>query len=325
MEEEPGAPDRLPFAELRRRWPIPATLNLALVATWASAAIGLLFLASSGGWTLAVAAAVAFSFVMQLGFSLVHEAEHDKLHPDRRVNDACGWLLAAMFPGSYAFMRGAHLLHHRRNRADAELVDYVRPSESATVKAMQYYALVCGLVWVGVPLISLAIALLPRGVVRLRPTTSSSAAEYLNALLALSPWRVRAEVGLAVALWAGLFALGLDPLRVGLCYAAFAFSWSSQQYVYHVRSPRHLVDGAFDLALWAPMSWLYLKFNHHRAHHRDVRVPWLYMDQLEPVAPTQGYLATYLALWAPPRPVGEAWPPELVRRGPLPARGTERG
>ena len=189
----------LPFAELRRRWPIPANLNLALVATWASAAIGLLFLASSGGWSLAIAAAVAFSFVMQLGFSLVHEAEHDKLHPDRRVNDACGWLLAAMFPGSYAFMRGAHLLHHRRNRADAELVDYVRPSESATVKAVQYYALVCGLVWVGVPLISLAIALLPRGVVRLRPTTSSSAAEYLNALLALSPWRVRAEVGLAVA------------------------------------------------------------------------------------------------------------------------------
>lgn len=319
FDEEPGAPDRLPFPELRRRFPIPAGLNLLIFAAWATTSVGLLFAASRGPWPLTLGAALVFSFVMQLGFSLLHEAEHDKLHPDRRVNDALGWALAAMFPGSYAFMRGAHLLHHRRNRTDAELVDYVRPGEHPTVKALQYYGLVCGLVWVGVPLISLAIALVPRSLLRLRPSTRSSASDYLNALMALSPWRVRAEVALTVAWWAALFALGLDPLRVALCYAAFAFSWSSQQYVYHVRSPRHLVDGAFDLALWTPMSWLYLKFNLHRAHHRDVRIPWVYMDPIDG-PPTRGYLRTYVALWAPPQPVDRAFPPELIRRGPLPPR-----
>lgn len=312
MEDEPGAPDRVPIAELRRRWPIPGRLNLAITAALTAAWLGLLVLASVGTWPVAVAAAVAFSFVMQGGFSMIHEAEHDKLHPDRRVNHLAGTLLAAQFPGSFSFMRGAHLLHHRRNRSDAELVDYVRPTESRAVKTAMYYGLVCGLVWVGVPLLSVLIAITPRAVLQLRPSTSSSASEYLNALLALPGWRVRAEGLATLALWAAAFAVGLDPARVALCYAAFAFSWSSQQYVYHVRTPRLLVDGAYDLALWAPLRWLYLNFNYHRVHHRDVRIPWLYLDRIDP-APTRGYLATYLALWAPPEPVDRAVPTTWAR------------
>jgi fatty acid desaturase len=120
-----------------------------------------------------------------------------------------------------------------------------------------------------------------------------------------------------VASW---YLLALDATAVAICYAAFAFSWSSQQYIYHVRTPRHLFLGAYDLKLWKPMEWLYLKFNYHLAHHQAVSVPWIYMDSVAKALPERGYWDTYCQLWAPPQPVSEAWPQELQRRGPIPPR-----
>ena len=108
-----------------------------------------------------------------------------------------------------------------------------------------------------------------------------------------------------------------------ICYFAFAFSWSSQQYIYHVRSPRHLVEGAFNLKLWRPLELLYLNFNYHLSHHRAVSVPWIHMRRwtLEHAqAPTQRYFATYLRMWRPPEPVELAWPVEFQPKGPLAPR-----
>jgi fatty acid desaturase len=299
-------------------YPIPARLNLAIVAGWFLASVGFLKLASTGGLWACLGAMLGFSFVMQTGFSLLHEAEHDKLHPDPRLNQATGWLTAAMFPGSYAFMRAAHLAHHRNNRSDVELVDYVLPHQKRWLKTLQYYFLVCGGVWLGVPLLSLVLACLPDSWVE-KPSgrLPGGALNYLRSIATAKPSKVRRELFAAGLLWAFLsWSLSLKLLPVLACYAAFAFSWSSQQYIYHIRTPRHLIEGAYNLKLWRPFEWLYLKFNYHLAHHHDVSIPWIWSDQLGEV-PDRGYLKTWLALWAPPEPVEKAWPVQFQAKGPL--------
>jgi len=110
---------------------------------------------------------------------------------------------------------------------------------------------------------------------------------------------------------------------VGLCYAAFAFSWSSQQYIYHVRSPRHLVEGAFNLRLSRPFELLYLNFNYHLTHHRAVSVPWIHLPRVAGRPPVREYWMTYLKLWAPPEPVSSAWPVQFQARGQLLVRSAE--
>jgi fatty acid desaturase len=289
----------------REAFPIPGGLNLALTAAQISIAIALLYLACHAESGILVAAAVlGFAFVMQMGFSLIHEAEHDKLHPDRRLNDAAGILLAAIFPGSYQFMKVAHLSHHRKNRSDAELVDYIRPGDRPWVKRVQYYLLIHGLIWLGVPLFSAMISLFPASILARRPEGSPArgAALYLAFVREAGAWRVRAETAFTVLLWWALFAwLDLGWGGFWLAYGAFAFSWASQQYIYHVRSPRHLVEGAFNLKLWRPLELLYMN-----------------LPEVTAERPTQPYLPTYLRLWRPPEPVERAFPRELQKRGPLP-------
>lgn len=311
----------------RQRYAIPSRLNLAITVAQVSVSLGLLG-AASWAWradriALLALAALVFSFVMQTGFSLLHEAEHRKLHAHRQVNDALGFVCAAMFPGSYQLLTVAHLNHHKVNRSDAELVDYIKPGESALLKWIQFYGLITGLIWLSAPVVTLVICLTPT---RLLQTAfangqNSSVARYLAFIQKAGASRVRAETALAIVLWTAVWLLlGLNWEAVAVCYAAFAFSWSSQQYIYHVRTPRHLIEGAFDLKLWRPMQWLYLNFNFHLGHHRAPNVPWLYMQEIAKEQPTKGYLVTYLKLWGPPQPVEQAWPVDHQIRGPLSPR-----
>ncbi|HEY2518124.1 MAG TPA: fatty acid desaturase [Polyangiaceae bacterium] len=307
-------------------YPIPARLNVALSIAQVAGALALVAAASHAPNPLLFGLAVlAFAFWMQMGFSLLHEAEHNKLHPRRAVNDALGIALAALFPGSYQLLKVAHLSHHKKNRSDAELVDYVRPSEGTVGKWVQFYALVCGLVWIGVPLLTLIVVVVPWGLLGngqspdVQPT--GGPALYLAFVREVGAWRVRGEAALTVAFgWGAFHFLHLTWPAVLACYAAFAFSWSSQQYIYHVRSPRHLVEGAFNLRLWKPLELLYLHFNYHLTHHRAVSLPWIHLPRATREAPTMGYLETYVRLWAPPQPVAEAWPVEFQGSGRLAER-----
>lgn len=310
-----------------RRFAIPDRLNLAVTSLQLLASVALLWVASwawnANAWAWLGGAVLAFSLVMQTGFSLLHEAEHRKLHSNRKVNDLLGFLCAAMFPGSYQLLTVAHLNHHKVNRSDAELVDYIRPGESAWVKHVQFYALITGLIWLSAPVVTLVICLTPTNLLSRAFASggNTSVARYLAFIQRAGASKVRVETLCVLVLWCLVWwGLQLNWQAVAFCYGAFAFSWSSQQYIYHVRTPRHLIEGAYDLKLWAPLQWLYLNFNYHLSHHRQPNVPWLYMPLVAQSAPTQGYLSTYLALWAPPQPVEQAWPVTHQIRGPLQTR-----
>jgi fatty acid desaturase len=123
------------------------------------------------------------------------------------------------------------------------------------------------------------------------------------------------------AVWAIAFPLlHLRLASIAVCYGAFAFSWASQQYIYHVRTPRHAVLGALDLKLWKPVAMLYLHFNYHLTHHLAVWVPWNHLPAIAAAHPTRGYLTTYVDLWRPPEMLQEAWPEEYQASGPLPSK-----
>ena len=97
---------------------------------------------------------------------------------------------------------------------------------------------------------------------------------------------MRRDLLVTAIVWVAAFPLlHLRLALVAICYAAFGFSWASQQYIYHVRTPRHAVLGALDLKLWRPLRWLYLNFNYHLTHHLAVWVPWNHLPSIAPQQP----------------------------------------
>lgn len=306
----------------RAQYPIPGTLNLLLATLQMAGALAVLTLASRTHRALPlILLAISFAFVMQMGFCVAHEAVHRKLHGNARVNLGVGIVMFSLFPGSFHFFQVAHLIHHRRNRSDDELEDYVLPGESPWFKRVMYYLLISGLFWILLPVSSIAIAFIPQQRIRLpRPKDGSGTfrkfAQFLNEV---RPAWIRRDLLVAAVVWSIAAALlHLRLYAVAVCYAAFGFSWASQQYIYHVRTPRHAVLGALDLKLWGPVRWLYLNFNYHLTHHLAVWVPWNHLPTIAPQQPARGYLRTYLSLWQPPEPLERAWPPQYQASGPLP-------
>ena len=331
--ERPRNSDRLIFREavaqghfvdqtLSSRYPIPGKLNVTLAVVQFLVCFALLACAShSTKYWLTGLFAVTFAYLMQLGFGLAHESAHNKLYPNSRVNEALGIVLFSLFPGSYHLFSVAHLVHHRRNRSDAELEDYILPTETRWTKFVTYYLILCGLFWLLTPLTMLAIAMVPRRSFGL-PAPAADAgvsSRYVQFLYSVQPGRIRRDLFLTVFIWtvaSTLLHLKLPQLAV--CYGTFAFCWASQQYIYHVRTPRHVVLGAVDLHLWRPFELLYVHFNYHLTHHVAAWVPWIYLPEVAVEEPRRSYLFTYLDQWRPPERVEKAWPPRFQESGPLP-------
>lgn len=305
------------------QYPIPGKLNVALASTQFTVAFALLWAASHAASTwITVLCAVLFAFAMQLGFGLAHEAAHAKLHANPRVNEALGIGLFTLFPGSYHLFAIAHLVHHHRNRSDAELEDYILPTETVWLKRVTYYLILCGMFWVLTPLALIGVAMVPKRSIELPPPAkdASVSSRYLQFLNSVRPGRIRRDLLVTIVIWTAAFVLlHLRLSHLAICYAVFAFCWASQQYLYHVRTPRHAVLGALDLHLWRPFQWLYLNFNYHLTHHVAAWVPWIYLPKIAAEPPKRSYLATYIEQWRPPVPLREAWPSRFIASGPLPS------
>ena len=307
------------------QFPIPSRLNIVLAAVAIAAAFALLSAASHAAsrWETFLFAG-AFTLVMQLIFGLAHEAAHGKLHPSPRVNEGFGICLYSLFPGSYHLFAIAHLVHHQRNRSDAELEDYILPGEIPWLKRVTYYLLLCGLFWVLTPPTVVGIALWPASSIRMPAPGPNAgvASRYLQLFNSVSPGRVRRDLLITAAIWtAASLLLHFRLSHLAACYAVFAFGWASQQYIYHVRTPRHVVLGAVDLNLWRPFRLLYLNFNYHLTHHVAAGVPWIYLPRIASEPPARGFLGAYFDQWRPPEPMKKAWPPHFQTSGPLPRKG----
>ena len=287
---------------------IPGALNVVLTIGAASACCGALWLASHGSPWQTIAAAVAFSFVNNTMFSLLHESVHGIAHANRRANEALGTFAAAFFPTGLSLQRVFHLAHHARNRTADEQFDYIRPGDRPLLKRAQWYAILTGLYWVFVPVGGLAYLVWPSLFTKLRrdPAAAQTGASSMFAHLDEAPkGRIRLELLFTIAIQVALFVLlDLDVTGWLLCYAAFAVNWSSLQYTDHAFSKLDVRDGAWNLRVNPVTRALFLNYHHHLAHHRHPHVPWLHLgDYVDPREERPSFWAIYRQMWRGPRPL----------------------
>lgn len=291
--------------------PIPAGLNVVLLVAAVSVSLFLLWAASrAGSWLWLASAAIAFSYVNNTMFSLLHEAVHGQFHRSAKLNDIFGRIAAVFFPTSFSMQRVFHLGHHQRNRTAVEQFDYFHPGDNKFFKYAQWYSILTGLYWAFVPMGCLIYLFVP-WVLRSRALRSkdsklaqqSSADAMFSDLDKASPWWIRAEVLFGAAVQCGSFyALDLTFLGWAVCYAAFALNWSSLQYADHAWSVLDVRHGAWNLRVNKIVRYLFLNYHHHLAHHQHAEVPWLYLPRYVDVfAPRPRFLTVYLSMWRGPR------------------------
>jgi len=269
----------------------------------AATCCALLWLASHG-WLLL--AAIAFSFVNNTVFSLLHESVHGIAHENRAVNEWLGRFAAAFFPTSLTLQRVFHLGHHAHNRTVDEQFDYIRPFDRPFLKYAQWYSILTGLYWVFVPLGALLYAISPRllemneGLAR-----QTGAASMFAGLPRADRTRIRLEVLLTLAMQTAMFvALDLRWTAWLACYAAFAIHWSSLQYADHAFSALDVRDGAWNLRVTPVSRLFFLNYHHHLAHHQNPQIPWLYLGRfVDRRAARPLFWQIYFAMWRGPRPL----------------------
>ncbi len=289
---------------------IPGRLNVALAFLAAAAACALLWLvAHADHLTVRLLGAIAFSYVNNTIFSLLHESVHGVFHSSASLNALFGRWLAAFFPTSFTLQRFFHLGHHSRNRSAAERFDYIAPGENALLKNVQWYGILTGLYWLLPPLSCLVYFLMPRvfssRLFENETSHQSGADAMVDHIERLPSATVRTEF-LFAALWQATlsWALDLSWSAWALCYAAFAVNWSSLQYADHAWSPLDPLRGAWNLRVNAVVRWLFLNYHHHRAHHENPKVPWIHLPGLvDRAEPRPSFLRIYLSMWRGPRPL----------------------
>lgn len=292
------------------RYPIPARTNLVIIGVQllavAACLLGLRDYAD--GWRLA-GWAVAFAVVMNSVYAMIHEAEHGVLHPNPRINEAAGVLLALFFPAPYHLIRQGHIGHHLRNRSDDEAFDLWFEGENRWTKYLQWYSILTGVFWLSIVFSNLAVLLFPR-LLDAKHYRFDRPSYALFASLSPVYWRlIRLEAALVVVLHTSLvLALDVPFWRYAAMYFAFGFSWSALQYLHHYGTERHVTRGARNVFLFPLLDWILLHHNWHLTHHKHPTVSWRYLPRLgRREDPERTFLVWhYFKMWKPPKRAEES-------------------
>ena len=142
---------------------IPVRLNLAICA--GLVAVNLLMLVVVPLWLLPRSAAWGLLLLLPVLttptlWSMIHEAVHGSLHPDKGWNERLGRLLAGLFGSPFQILRLGHLMHHRFNRSPLNRVE-VSPAPRPRLRdRAAYFGRLFGGLYLGEVAAS-ALAILP--------------------------------------------------------------------------------------------------------------------------------------------------------------------
>ncbi len=254
-------------------------------------------------WWLKVPLALIFCTLMQGVFTMMHEYFHGNAHSNGVLNYMIGVVGSTTFGTSATLHRINHWGHHTRNRTSAERGEFIHEGESAIGKVGLYYFATMGGLWLFgaiFPVLSLFIPYRTLERVKERGEFNT----YLEAFkeFGAADWtRMRLEgVGLAV-FWGGILYNEVWQWQtLLLAYAAFAYHWSVLQWIYHLRTPIDVVEGAYNLRLPAPIRLAWLNFNCNLTHHRRPDLPWQELYAATNQQETQPLWYRYLLMWLPP-------------------------
>lgn len=272
----------------RKDFPIPGRLNILIAILTVGACAGILYWTNQqADWWLFVLGAIAFSFANNTAFSLLHEATHGLAHKNRKINNAIGRVVAALFPTSFTMQQLYHLGHHRRNRTDAEMFDLYYPGDSIALKKFIIYGTVFGIYWSS-PFISCLIFLFNPHLLfkadfkNSRFMQALSADHMLGGLdkALVKTGTVRAEIIFTIFFQASLiYFLGLSWGTWLACYWAFSINWGSLQYADHVGAKRDIREGAWNLKVNPIAQKVFLNYHLHLVHHRFPNLPWIHLPK----------------------------------------------
>jgi fatty acid desaturase len=285
---------------------IPAKLNIAIIGGQLVAIASCCFAASRiyNGWCLA-GLALVFGIVMNSVYSIIHEAEHAILFPNRRLNDLIGALMALFFPAPFHLIRQGHLGHHLRNRSDDEAFDFYFEGDHRIWRFMVMYGILTGCYWLVVVLGNVVFMFFPFAANKKYWEFDRPAVAFLQSLNPSYRRLIQLECLAVILLHAAIvWALKIPPPNYAVMYFGFGLTWSAMQYVHHYGTERHVTRGARNLRLWGPIDRLWLNHNWHLAHHEHPTVPWIYLPTIaatgEPAK--RGFLLwSYLKMWRGPR------------------------
>lgn len=281
-------------------------VTAAQVLSWA--ALLTVIDAASFPWPVRAAAVVLFCVMMQGVFTMLHEFCHRNAHASRRLNYLIGWVTSTMFGTVPTFLQLQHWNHHRRNRTAAERGEFIHEGEGAVSKTLQYYFAILGGIWLGCAIFPIISPLLPHATAeRLarHERFNSFAAAFAD--FDARDWRWMQIEGIVfLGFWGGLLWVGPWHWQtIAVAYAAFAFSWSSLQWVYHLHTPVHVVEGAYNLRAPWLVRLLFLNFNYNLTHHRRPALPWQELYTKSDQQETQPLWYRYALIFRPPVPFPE--------------------
>src|SRR5260370_3952555 len=128
---------------------IPGRLNLVIAGVQLVTLLSILWAAGQvHQWRFVFLLAMAYGIVMNSGYAMLHEAEHNLLHANAIVNQSVGGLAALFFAGPFPRIREGHIGHHVRNRSDDEAFDLYFEDENRFWKYVQLYGTLTGMFWV---------------------------------------------------------------------------------------------------------------------------------------------------------------------------------
>ena len=261
-----------------------------------------------GGWSLA-GLALAFGVLMNSVYSIIHEAEHAMLFPNRRWNDFVGAFMALFFPAPFHLIRQGHLGHHLRNRSDDEAFDLYFEGDHRLWRWLVLYGILTGCYWIVVVLGNVVFLFFPFAADKKYWEFDRPSVAFMESLNPSYRRLIQLEC-LAVILLHTLivWSLHIPLFNYAMMYFGFGFTWSAMQYVHHYGTERHVTRGARNLWLWEPIDRLWLNHNWHRAHHEHPTVPWVHLPEIGQAGQPakRGFLLwSYFKMWRGPRKATE--------------------
>jgi fatty acid desaturase len=257
------------------------------------------------GFAARVGLVALFCLLMQGVFTMMHEHFHRNAHRVAAVDYLIGFAGSTIFGTSATLHRVHHWGHHVRNRSEAERGEFIHPGEHPVLKVGLYYFAICGGLWVGGIVFPLLSFFIPWSAVRVLARTKrfNTYAAMFEQFKQHEWTRMRLEALWLYAFWGTLLAWGPWSLgTLAMAYGAFAFTWSWLQWVYHLRTPIHVIEGAYNLRAPWVVRVLFLNFNYNLTHHRHPSLPWQELPAATDTKETQPLWYRVLLMALPPRP-----------------------
>lgn len=288
----------------RSTFPIPARLNLAIAAVQLLALCLILWAAGRvHGWGWVALLSLAYGITMNSAYAMLHEAEHNLLHPNPKINQTVGAVLALFFPAPFHLIRQGHIGHHVRNRSDDEAFDLYFEDENRFWKYLQLYGTLTGLFWVLIWFANFVVLLRP-AIITPRYTRFNRPTEaFLESLNPRYRRLIQVEALAVVLLHAAMIYFWRIPIAHYFAVMfGFGLTWSAMQYAHHYGTVRDVQKGAMNLRTFRWLDRVWLNHNWHLNHHMQPTVPWIHLPLLSEMEESRGsLLGAYLREWRGPQ------------------------